>query len=845
MSLSIGLCALENSATLLMPNLNTFVGADVEVSVLVVGDHVDTAPVFPKLKGATAKFIKVSQVANVDTYSNLYQYILHLNKAGELIIPSVSAKVDGKEVKSNSLRLMVEDVVESDEVQLSVKFSKKEVYVGEPLLVTVQVVTKTPTALLKAMDITIPLLRDARFRSLEKRIGVVKKDEVGLPVNRTRVIANVAQVHTHNPKKPEETKSVFTFYKILVPLEAGDLKLSPSRIVYSREKNPKSQRRNYQWNRYPSYFSNNLFLNTTAADKYSRFKFTTPGFKLKVKPLPLTNKPSSFSGIITPFKVSLEANTVQMKVGDPISLSLIVKDALFLETLELPKLSQNPELTRNFSVEKQRSAAQLDVEHNRKVFHQTIRPLKVGVREIPPLRFSYFDTKDHKYHYAVTKAIPISVAANEAFSGFDIKFSDGTAIKNQLEEREEGLYFNYPESAIAENNFFTKLLNAKSLFWVVLLAPLFIKGLFEIFKATKVYRATHHYISTSAYRKFRRTPIRTEEQLYKAVTLYFSRRMHVDPKSLTFWDIEQVVEQDVDLSALKEFWESLDQSQFSSKSVKTKVDHPTMRAIKSVILQVEKKLPLLLMLLLFSVSSLSLQAESASSLFKKAEKVSVDNYEQGKTHYLVSAEKYLVEAKAYDSAESKGRLFYNAANAYYLADDLGHAMLYYLRAKQLIPNDHQLFMNLNFVKNERIDKIQSTTTNSLVESLLFFHYRLSPLHRFWCFVGLYFTLIAFLFYKKQNSFIKGIRMILIILTIMFATSIAINQHIMGPQQRGVIIAREITAFKGPGPLYEPAFLTSLHAGTTFKSLGKDGDWVWVELENGKQCWLSSKGLEFI
>ena len=844
MSLSLGLSALENSVTLLMPNLNTFVGSDVEVSVLVVGDHVDLAPIFPKLDGATARFIKVNQVANLDTYSHLFQYMLHFNKSGELIIPSVSARVDGNEVKSNALKLMVEDVVKSDEVQLSVQFSKSEVYVGEPLLVTVQVVTHTPAALLKAMDLTIPVLRDSRFRSLDKRIGVVKKDEIGLPVNRTRVIANVVQENITDGNNKKQTRSTFTFYKILMPLEPGVFTLPASRIVYSREKNSKNRRRNYQWNRYPSYFSNNLFLNTTSADKYSRFKYITPEFKLNVKSLPLINKPSAFNGIISPFKVSLEANTTKMKVGDPISLILVVEDALFLETFELPKLKTILELGRNFSISKQRSVPQLDVEHNVKVFRQTIRPLKVGVREIPPLRFSYFSTVDQKYHYAVTKSIPISVSVNEAFSGFDIKFSDGTAIKNTLEERDNGLYFNYPDSAIATNHLFTKLMNSKSLFWIVLLAPLFIKGLYEVLKASKLYRGTHHYISTSAYRKFKRTRIRSEEQLYRAVTLYFSRRMHVDPKSLTFWDIEQVVEDKVDLTALKQFWKSLDHNQFSSKTVESKVDQRTMSTIKGVMLQVEKKLPVLVMLLLLCFSSINLHADSALALFTKAEKISVGNYEEGKTHYLFSAEKYLVEARAFDSSESKGRLFYNAANAYFLADDLGHAMLYYLRAEQLIPNDHQLFMNLKFVEQERIDEIQSSTPNRLMAFIFFFHYHFSPLLRFWAFMVFYLTMIGLLFYKKKNSFIKGLRLFLLVFTVLLASSIALNQHGLG-ERRGVVVAREITAFKGPGPLYEPAFLTSLHAGTTFKYLGSEGDWIWIELENGKQCWLSKKGLESI
>ena len=844
MGLSISLSALENSVTILMSDLNTFVGSDVEISILVVGDRVDVAPTFGKFKGATASFVGVNKVANVDTFSHLFQYLIHFNKAGKFEIPPVTATVDGNEVRSKPISFMVEDVIESDEVKLSVSFSKAEVFVGEPLLVTVKVETNTPAALLKAMDLTIPVLRDSRFQSLDKRIGVVKNNEVGLPVNRTRVIADVTQQKRTAKNKTKVTHSIFTFYKILKPLVAGDLVLSPSRLVYSREKSLNKRRRNYQWNQYPSYFSNNLFLNTPSSDKYSRFKYLTNSFKLKVKPLPKLNRPATFNGIITPFKVSISTKTHAFKVGDPISLTLVVKDALFLETFELPKLNTILSLTKNFSVAKQRSAATLDVTHNVKTFHQTIRPLKSGIREIPALRFSYFSTIDQEYHYVETKPIAITVKANADFSGFDVKFSDGSAIKNSPQERETGLYFNYPDSAIQSNHLFSKMLNSKLLFWFILVMPLLLKGLFELFKVTKLYRGSHHYISSSSYRKFRRTPIQTKSQLHQAVTLYFSRRMHVETKSVTYWDVEKLVDHQVDLAGLKSFWDGLDHNQFSEKNIDNEVDRQMVKSIRKIIKKVEKVLPVAIVLFISLFSCFDLQAATASSLFDQAEKISLKNYENGKVHFLVSAEKYLVEAQDFDSDESKGRLYYNAANAFFLANDLGNSMLYYLRAEKLIPNDHQLYMNRRFVESERIDDIQAVESRALLRSLFYFHYELSPTTRFWSFTVCYLILLSLYLKRNPNFLVKNFRLVFLVCTILFATSIIVSQFGVVKSQ-GVIIATEITAFKGPGPLYEPAFITKLHAGTTFSYLGSKEDWVWIVLEDGKQCWIPKKSLELI
>ena len=300
----------------------------------------------------------------------------------------------------------------------------------------------------------------------------------------------------------------------------------------------------------------------------------------------------------------------------------------------------------------------------------------------------------------------------------------------------------------------------------------------------------------------------------------------------------------MDLTALRKFWDHLDQDKFSGKRADRNIDPQCVKSIRKVIRMVEKILPITILLFVFYFTSFGLHATTATTLFDRAGKVSIKNYESGKSHYLVSAEKYLIEAKAFDASISKGRLYYNAANAFFLADDLGHAMLYYLKAEQLIPNNHHLFMNRRFVESERIDDIQPKTSSQFFITVFYLHYHLAPMTRFWCFVISYLTLISFLVYKKQRYFVKGFRLFFLICSVLFGSSIIIDQLEVGRSQ-GVIVAREVTAFKGPGALYEAAFLTSLHAGTTFRQLGTKGAWVWIELEDGKQCWVSKKALAFI
>lgn len=81
--------------------------------------------------------------------------------------------------------------------------------------------------------------------------------------------------------------------------------------------------------------------------------------------------------------------------------------------------------------------------------------------------------------------------------------------------------------------------------------------------------------------------------------------------------------------------------------------------------------------------------------------------------------------EAYDQALRQGvesaPLYYNLGNAYFKSGDLGHAVLYYLKARRLTPSDEDIQSNLDFARSlatVQLEGVQLNPINTLLESIV-------------------------------------------------------------------------------------------------------------------------------
>lgn len=182
---------------------------------------------------------------------------------------------------------------------------------------------------------------------------------------------------------------LFTVTKTLRADKAGDMTIGP---VFLKANYPTDLR--------ASFFGN--FEVVSSRKETAR----TESIVVKVKSPPDEGRPDSFNGAIGRFAMRVEAKPTRVEEGQPVTLTIrIVGEPL--EGIAGPELSRQAELSSRFEFATDELAG--DIEGNNKVFRRAIFPKQVGEQTIPPIAWSYFDTKTESYGTLTSEPIAIVV----------------------------------------------------------------------------------------------------------------------------------------------------------------------------------------------------------------------------------------------------------------------------------------------------------------------------------------------------------------------------------------------------------------------------------------------------
>ncbi len=153
--------------------------------------------------------------------------------------------------------------------------------------------------------------------------------------------------------------------------------------------------RQRQNNPFGSPFLNDPFFDDFFG-QYSRreVKVASPDKSITVMDLPMAGRPNDFQGGIGTFSLAVAASPVDGKVGDPITLKMIISGTGNFDTVQAPQLTNNNDwktysATENFEKHKPGSG--------KKTFEQAIVPTSPALKTIPSVQFSYFDPDAGEY----------------------------------------------------------------------------------------------------------------------------------------------------------------------------------------------------------------------------------------------------------------------------------------------------------------------------------------------------------------------------------------------------------------------------------------------------------------
>jgi len=194
------------------------------------------------------------------------------------------------------------------------------------------------------------------------------------------------------------------------------------------------------------------------------------------------------------------------------------------------------------------------------------------------------------------------------------------------------------------------------------------------------------------------------------------------------------------------------------------------------------------------------------------------------------------------------KLYYNLANAYFLKEDIGRAILNYRRAARLDGGDINVQKNLAFARSQRIDKVAVQTERRVLETLFFWHYDTALQTRFFLtclfFSALCVTLTVMIWVGRGPA-TSAVAVVAAILLVCLLTSVVIDSHRRAHTAYGVITAPEVVARQGDGPNYPPSFKDPLHAGTEFEIIEQRPGWFHIELTDGTDAWIPDDNAELV
>ncbi len=220
-------------------------------------------------------------------------------------------------------------------------------------------------------------------------------------------------------------------------------------------------------------------------------------------------------------------------------------------------------------------------------------------------------------------------------------------------------------------------------------------------------------------------------------------------------------------------------------------------------------------------------------------------YQQGDYHGALGSYMRIV-----DAGLESGELYYNIGNAYFKLGDLGHSLVYYERARRLLPHDDDLLANLELARSLTADEI-------------------TPLPGFWLFrvVAWWVNLLAepLLVVVVAAAYLVSTGALTVVILkrgtvlaawgrwvagaaaavlVVFGSNLAVRELGIGQSPEAIVLAEEVGVHSAPTD-DSSLLVFTIHEGTKVRIDRSADDWLEIVLADGKVGWVRSDGLEII
>ncbi|MCQ2183137.1 MAG: BatD family protein [Bacteroidales bacterium] len=808
-----------------------------------VGD--DFQLVWGPQKGSSTS-ISIVNGTRTKSSQTTYTYVLMPKKTGKFEFPSAVATIKGSQIRSavrsievvsdgassqpqqgssNSSQQGQSGSISSEDIFLKLILSKSRTMVGETITATLKLYQR----------VNIAGFEDAKFPTFNG----FWSQEVQAPTNIEFVRESVGDKIYNS--------AVLRSWS-LIPQQSGDIRIDPAELVcLINVRNPRA--------------STGSIFDSFFQDEYQtvRKRVATGAVTVHVSGLP-AGAPASFKGGVgSGFKLTASLSRDSLKTHDAASLIVTVTGKGNTSLLEAPKVNFPPDF-EVYDVKTTEIAGG-------KSFEYPFIPRSHGEFEIDPVEYSYYDISAGKYVTLRSQPLSINVSRSGDYSGE----TGGQIVQgvNRKDVRDLGSDIRFISTKVPSFSAVGSFFVGSTLFWLLtaLLAVAACALYFSLNKlaamkadvagsknraATKMARKRLYqagdFLKKNLYTAF-------YEELHKALLGFISDKLNMDAADMSKENISAKLRENGSGDALAdEFVSLLDACEFaryspdagheamnahyeSAVSVISSLDDKMKRKHKTVVAGIT---PVLIALLLGNPVD-----ASADSYIDSLWVAGTSAYAEG--YWEEAAQAWsTIRAGGLESPE----LYYNIGNAYFKSGDISHAILNYERALKLDPSYADARFNLEFANARIQDKIE-VVPEFFLEAWGRKACWLLP-SNIWAIlfiVGLAITLaLALMFVLGRNSrsrkigFFAGIVMLILSLV---ALDFALWQRSDYRNADKAIVVRAVASVKSSPSGDASTDLFILHEGTKVTILDSVGEWLNVELSDGRQGWLRSSELEII
>ena len=355
-------------------------------------------------------------INGVQSGSISYSYILQPRSLGNFSIGKASIEYDGEEYQTEPLNITVvkgnskpkqqkqDDSISNEEIAknlfIKATVDKRKVFLGEQVTVTYKLYTRLNIAAQMSIS-KLPQYQGFWTEELETSTNIVFMTEV----------IDGKQFRVGTLKRAA-----------LFPTQTGKLEITPFELTV-----PIQIKKNRNRNNIFDDFFNDPFGNS----KTIEFNAISDKITIDVLQLPQKNKPDSFKGAVGDFTFRADLDKTSAKTNEPVTLKIEISGKGNIQLVDMPELN----LPTGFEKYEPKTSEKINDKNiisGTKTAEYLMVPRVVGKREIPAIKFSYFDPANKKYITKQSGPFTLNITQGESLP--DVQVANKEEIRKLGED---------------------------------------------------------------------------------------------------------------------------------------------------------------------------------------------------------------------------------------------------------------------------------------------------------------------------------------------------------------------------------------------------------------------------